>query len=125
MKIIALSVFGDRISSRLDVAEKVMIVKVENNSVKTKELRLLDNMDTLKKLDALVLLNPDILICGGITELCKRKLSNNKIKVISWVQGDIEHVLNLYLEDYSQKKYRYKLRFGYQTNMYSCNINST
>ena len=104
MKTIALSVFGDRISSRLDVAEKVMIVKVENNSIKTKEVHFLDSLDTLKKLDALVQLNPDILICGGITDLCKKKLSNNKIKVIPWVQGDNEHVLKLYLEGLLTKK---------------------
>ena len=104
MKIIALSVFGDRISSRLDVAEKVMIVRVENNSIKTKELRLLDSMDTLKKLDAIVRLNPDILICGGITELCKKKLSNSKINIIPWVQGYTEDVLKLYLEGLLTKK---------------------
>jgi predicted Fe-Mo cluster-binding NifX family protein len=98
MKTIALSVFGDRISSRLDVSEKVMIVKVENNSIKTKELRFLNGMDTLKKLDALVQLKPDILICGGITDLCKKKLSNNKIRILPWVQGDTEHVLRLYLD---------------------------
>ncbi len=98
MKIIALSVFGNRISSRLDVAEKVMIIKVENNSIKTKELRLLKNMDTSKKLDELLQLNPDVLICGGVTELCKKKLNNSKIQVIPWVQGYIEDVLKLYLE---------------------------
>ncbi len=104
MKTIALSVFGDRISPRLDVAEKLLIVKVENNSIKTKELRLLDSMDTLKKLDAIVRLNPDILICGGITELCKKKLSNSKIKVIPWVQGYTEDILKRYLDGLLTKK---------------------
>jgi len=98
METIVLSVFGDRISSRLDVAQKVMIVKVDNSSIKRKELRLLNNVDILKKLDSIVQLNPDILICGGITELCKKKLSNSKINIIPWVQGYVEDVLKLYLD---------------------------
>lgn len=93
-----MSVFGNRISSRLDVSEKLMVVRVENHMVKNKETLLLNGKDTLKKLDTLVKLKPDVLICGGLTEFCKKKLSNKKIRVIPWVQGDTEHVLNLYLK---------------------------
>jgi predicted Fe-Mo cluster-binding NifX family protein len=104
MKTIALSIFGNRISSRLDVAEKVMLVKVENNSVKTKDIILLDNADTLKKLDALLQLRPDVLICGGITNLCKQKLKNQNIRVIPWIHGYTENILKLYLEGSLAKK---------------------
>ena len=69
-----------------------------NNSVKTRELRSLDSMNTLKKLDALVQLKPDVLICGGITDLCKKKLSSNHIMVFPWVQGEAEQVLKLYMK---------------------------
>jgi len=109
MRTIALSVFGNRISSRLDVAEKVMIVKVENNSVKTKEVLLLDSADILKKLDALAQLKPDVLICGGLTNLCEKKLSNYNIRVISWVQGDTENILKLFLEGSLPGKNNYNL----------------
>ncbi len=98
MKTIALSIFGNRISSRLDVSEKLMIVKVENNTVKNKETLLLDCADILKKLDTLVKLKPDVLICGGLTNLCEKKLRNYNIKVIPWIKGDTEYILKLYLE---------------------------
>jgi len=98
MKTIAMSVFGNRISSRLDVSEKLMLVKVENQIVKNKETLLLDGNDTFKKLDTLLQLKPDVLICGGLTEYCKQKLSNKKIKVIPWMQGETDQVLNLYLK---------------------------
>ncbi|MDZ7623720.1 MAG: hypothetical protein U5J96_04630 [Ignavibacteriaceae bacterium] len=48
MKTIAMSVFGNRISSRLDVSEKLMLVKVENQIVKNKETLLLDGNDAFK-----------------------------------------------------------------------------
>jgi predicted Fe-Mo cluster-binding NifX family protein len=97
MKTIALSIFGNRISSRLDVAEKLMIIKVENTTIKNKETLLLDSADILKKLDTLVKLKPDVLICGGLTNLCEKKLSNYNIRVIPWIKGDTEYILKLYL----------------------------
>ena len=97
MKTIAISIFGNRISSRLDAAEKLMIVKVENLIVENKEIFLLDGADILKKLDTLVKLKPDVLICGGLTNLCEKKLKNYNIKIIPWVKGETEHILKLYL----------------------------
>ena len=97
MKTIALSIFGNRISSRLDVAEKLMIVKVDNTLIKNRETFLLDSSDILKKLDALVKLKPDVLICGGLTNLCEKKLKNYNIKVIPWVRGETDYILKLYL----------------------------
>jgi predicted Fe-Mo cluster-binding NifX family protein len=97
MKTIALSIFGNRISSRLDVAEKLMIVKVDSTIIKNREIFLLDSVDILKKLDTLVKLKPDVLICGGLTNLCQKKLKNCNIKVIPWVRGETEYILKLYL----------------------------
>lgn len=98
MKTIAISVFGNRISSRLDVSEKFMLIKIENHKVKNKETFLLEGNNTSKRLDTLLQLRPDVLICGGLTEFCKKRLSNNKIKVIPWVQGETDQILDLYLK---------------------------
>ena len=98
METIAISIFGNRISSRLDVSEKLMIVTTENDKIKTRDTILLESTDILKKLEVLLKLNPDVLICGGLTKLCKKKLKNYNIKVIPWVQGDIDHILKLYFD---------------------------
>ena len=97
METIAISIFGNRISSRLDVSEKLMIVTTENDKIKTRDTILLESTDILKKLDTLLKLKPDVLICGGLTNLCKKMLSNYNIKVIPWVKGDTELILKLYL----------------------------
>jgi predicted Fe-Mo cluster-binding NifX family protein len=98
METIAISIFGNRISSRLDVSEKLMIVTTENDKIKTRDTILLESTDILKKLDTLLKLKPDVLICGGLTNLCKKMLSNYNIKVIPWVKGDTELILKLYLK---------------------------
>ena len=97
MKTIALSIYRDRISSRLDIAEKVMMVKIDDTLIKSKEIFLLDNADILKKLETLIKLKPNVLICGGLTNLCEKKLKNYSIKIIPWVRGETENILKLYL----------------------------
>ena len=97
MRTIALSVFGDRISSRLDVAERMMIVSTDDNKVKNKQTIILQETNPVQKVNKIIELNPDVLICGGLTEVCAEKLKYSKIYVISWVQGNSEEILQAYL----------------------------
>ena len=104
METIVLSIYGNRISSRLDVSEKVMVVTVENSKIKSKNTLLLNSTDILKKLDTLLKLKPDVLICGGLTNLCKKMLSNYNIKVIPWIKGNTEYILKLYISGLLNEK---------------------
>lgn len=97
MKTIALSVYGNRISSRLDVAEKMVIVSADDNTVKKKQTLLLQESNPLQKINKIIALNPEVLICGGLTEVCAEKLKCSKIKIIPWVQGNSEEILQAYL----------------------------
>ena len=97
MRTIALSVFGDRISSRLDTAEKMMIVSADDNVVRKKQTLHLQESNPLLKINKIIELNPDVLICGGLTEVCAEKLKCSKINVIPWVQGNSEEILQIYL----------------------------
>ena len=98
MKTIALSVSGNRISPRLDCAGKLLLVHANDSKIKTKEHLNLSCEDPLNNINVLTQLKPDVLICGGLTELYSNKLKNSKIKVIPWVQGDIEKILSLYMD---------------------------
>jgi predicted Fe-Mo cluster-binding NifX family protein len=93
MKTIALSVYGNRISSRLDVAEKMMIVSADDNKVKKRQTLLLQESNPIQKINKIIELKPDVLICGGLTEVCAEKLKCSKIKVFPWVQGNSEEIL--------------------------------
>ena len=98
MKTIALSIFRNRISSRLDSADEILILTLENNQVKnSKTIRIIPS-STLDKIQQIIELNPDVLICGGLTQLCDRKLQNTQITIIPWTKGNAEDVFKQYLE---------------------------
>lgn len=98
MRRIALSTFRDRISSRLDSADEILLLSVENRQVRKRETIRIIPSGPLDKIHQIVQLNPDILICGGLTELCNNKLKNSKITIIPWVKGNADEVLNSFLK---------------------------
>lgn len=98
MKKIALSVFRDRISSRLDAADKILLLTLENEKVKKREPVRIIPSSPLDKIHQIIQLNPDVLICGGLTQLCESKLKNSKITVVPWIKGNTEEVLKEFIE---------------------------
>lgn len=98
MRTIAIPVFGSRISGRLDTAESVLLVTVENNKIKEKEKIRFVQKSGLEKVNMLIQLSPDVIICGGLTEICSNRLKNSKIKTICWTQGEVDDVLTSFLQ---------------------------
>lgn len=98
MKTIALSTFRNRISSRLDSADEILILTLENNRVKNSKTIKIIPSSTLDKIQQIIELNPDVLICGGLTQLCDRKLQNTEITIIPWTKGNAEDVFNQFIE---------------------------
>ena len=98
MKTIALSTFRNRISSRLDSADEILILTLEKNQVKnSKTIRIIPS-SPLDKIQQIIELNPDVLICGGLTQSCDRKLQNTQITIIPWTKGNAEDVFKQFLE---------------------------
>jgi predicted Fe-Mo cluster-binding NifX family protein len=95
---IAIPVFGSRISGRLDTAEYVLLVTVENNQIKEKEKIRFVQKTGLEKVNMLIQFSPDVIICGGLTEICSNRLLDSKIKTIPWIQGEVDKVLISYLQ---------------------------
>ena len=98
MKKIALSTFRNRISSRLDSAEEIQLLILENGQIKKREKIRIVPKSTLDKIHQIVELSPDVLICGGLTQLCNRKLLNTKITVVPWTKGNAEDVFKQFLD---------------------------
>lgn len=76
MKTIAITVFGTRVSSRLDCAESVLLVTVDNNTVKKRERVRPVQFNPLEKINMLIKLGVDAVICGGITEVCSNRFND-------------------------------------------------
>jgi len=98
MKTIAIPIFGSRVSSRIDCAESFLLVSVERGEIRKRETVRLVATNHLEKINMLIKLDPDVLICGGLTEVCANKLQSSHLQVLPWIHGEAEEVLSLYLE---------------------------
>lgn len=99
MNIIAIPVFDTRISSRLDCSENVLVVSIDSGSIKRREIIRLLSSNPLEKVNDLIQLGVDVVICGGITDICLNKLKSSHINVIPWIRGDADEILNQFLND--------------------------
>ena len=99
MKSIAMTVFQKRIASKLESAEYLLLVSIENEKIKSRELVPLKEENPLRKIDVIFKVKPDILICGRLTKMCEYKLEHSNIKIIPGVQGNVEYILSLCLNN--------------------------
>lgn len=93
-----MSTFRDRISSRIDAADEVLLISLQNRTIKKRETIRIIPSSPLDKIQQIIQLNPDVLICGGLTQMCDNMLNNSEVSVIPWVKGNTEKVLNQFLD---------------------------
>jgi predicted Fe-Mo cluster-binding NifX family protein len=97
---IAIPIFENRISPRLDCAKKILLVKVEEAERKIfySEEKVFQTAGFNESTDFFVLNEIDTVICGGISIEVQDFLMKNDIRIISWVTGEAYKALNLFLK---------------------------
>ena len=98
METIAIPVFGNRVSPRLDYTESLQLVKIENGAIQNKEIVKLLSLSRFEKINMLIRIHPNVIICDGISELSNEKLTRNNIKVFPWIHGEVDAVIDKYLK---------------------------
>lgn len=96
---IAIPIFGKRISPRLDLAENLKLFTVEGNEILKSEIIRLISHNRLEKINMIIDLKPDLIICDGLSKILEEKIGKNNIKLIPWVHGETDEVLHKYLFD--------------------------
>ena len=104
MELILIPVFGDRISPRLDFAQSMQLIKIEKQKIASRETIKIITQNRLDRINKIINLSPDVIICDGLTEMCKSELQKADITVIPWVHGEIEKILKMYLDKKLDKK---------------------
>ncbi|MCP5061477.1 MAG: hypothetical protein GY936_03320 [Ignavibacteriae bacterium] len=89
--------FDNRVSPRLDYAESLQLVTIEKKKIVKRETIKLLVHSNLERLNIILRLEPNILICDGISDLSKERLAKNNIKIISWVHGEIDIIIKNYI----------------------------
>ena len=108
METLGIPVFQDRISPRLDYAENFILLEIKNKTILKKESIKIITRNRLERINRIVLLNPDLVICNGLTERCYVELTKSDIKVIPWIKGDVDEVLNKYLNGFIRELGKHK-----------------
>ena len=97
---IAIPLFGTRISPRLDCAKKILLIKIEEKdrkvlSVEEKEFQTVEAGENIE----FYLSNEiEVVICGAISIELQAFLVKHEIRVISWVTGEAQKALDLFIE---------------------------
>ena len=96
----AIPIFGNRISPRLDCAKKVLLVKIEKKEKKVlfSEEKVFQVDGVNESTDFFVSNEIDTVICGGISIELQDSLIKSDIRVISWVTGEADKALDLFLK---------------------------
>ena len=98
MKLLAIPNFGERISPRIDYAETMQLISVEGKTILKRETTKIMAHSNLERINLIIRLNPDVVICDGISTLLHDKLIENNVKVIAWIHGNVDEVLDKYLK---------------------------
>ena len=94
---IAIPMFNSRVSPRFDFASRMLIATIDNREVVERSEHSLKNLNPIRRGALLSELGVNVLICGGISDFSMRLLMGNGIEVIPMVAGEVEDVINLFI----------------------------
>jgi predicted Fe-Mo cluster-binding NifX family protein len=91
--------FGKSIAPCFGHSATITILTLENNRVVEQVDFPLPSTDSLDRVRLLRAQQVDTLICGGIQDHIETMLRASGVNVISWVEGDTDELLALFLRD--------------------------
>jgi predicted Fe-Mo cluster-binding NifX family protein len=94
---IAVAVWQSRISPVFDTAGQLLILDVENGRESNRTEQSIHGLSIQKRVDRLVELDVDVLLCGAISRQLADMVAASGIRLIPLVTGDAEGVLQWYL----------------------------
>jgi len=99
MKKVALTVWNGRISPVFDVSQQILVLDIEGDAVITRRKETVTETDPLCRVTKLSDLKIETLICGAISRPLAWTLSAHSVRVIPFIAGDIEEVIEAFLAD--------------------------
>lgn len=97
--LIAIPIWEGRVSPVFDVAQRLALTTIESGTaVNTAEMTL-PPQDVPARVKLLAERNVDVLLCGAISGCVMRLMEQSSIRVVPYVCGPVEQVLNAFLEN--------------------------
>ena len=98
IRTLAIPIFGNRVSSRLDCSENILLVAVDDGKIVQRREMRWTKAGISERIHQLIDEGVCILICGGLTNTCAQLLRESSIEVIPWVRGEVEDVILRFLQ---------------------------
>ena len=89
----ALTVWNGRVSPVFDVSREAVVLTIEDGSVAALSRESIDTPNGSLKVDRILNLGIDVLVCGAISESLHRELCARSVTVHGFVAGEIEQVI--------------------------------
>jgi predicted Fe-Mo cluster-binding NifX family protein len=97
---IAITIWGNRISPVFDSATTLMIADVGNSVITNRIFKEFSPKKILPQaISILKKYQVEIIICGAITDTHSQKIEQSGIKLISFITGNADKVLTVYIKD--------------------------
>jgi len=104
---VAVTVWENRISPLFDATQALLIADIHNRVITEKHLVLFDCLSPFSRAATLEKLGINTLICGGVSDFFANLIEARNIRIISFVAGRVDQVIEAYLRDaLCHKKFR-------------------
>jgi predicted Fe-Mo cluster-binding NifX family protein len=94
---VAITVWEKRVSPVFDVFREALILEIAHGCVSSSNTERFDYTSPFQKIQRLVNLGIETLICGAISEPLNRELASRKIKVIGFIAGPVDDVVRAFI----------------------------
>ena len=95
---VAIPLFGVYVAPRFDSAERILLITVEDMKVLQREEVAVPPGPFFARLNRILALNPDVLVCVNSDGFSGRMIAGRGIKLIPWIMGEAEEVIRKFLE---------------------------
>jgi len=95
--IVAVPIFGSRVSPRFDCAPSLVLATVEEGKVTTRETIPIRQNNPLSRITWLCQQGIGVVICGAISGFSFRLLTDRGIRIFPWISGEVDDALQLFL----------------------------
>ena len=100
----AITVWGNRISPVFDAAGTLLVVEIENHQIKKKQYLSFDPETPSDLTHVLKKMDVDVLVCGAISTKPANLIIGNDIKLISFVTGNVQQLLETFVKNQTIEK---------------------
>lgn len=94
---VALTIWDGRISPVFDVSREALVLTVDNGAVVARASESIETPATALKIDRLICLDVETLVCGAISEPLYHDLVARGVTVFAFVSGEIDEVVTTLL----------------------------